>query len=150
MAMAQPVLVWRSLVSVDVKFALTSKSLRQFVKYAVIGLLTNSIGYSVYLLLTYLWGAPKLTMTVLYGVGATISFLANRRYTFQHDGPLGAAGIRYILVQICGYLFNLLLLVIFVDWLRLPHQIVQGVAVFAVAALLFVLTKLFVFPARTG
>ena len=55
---------------------------RQFFNYALISLLTNLFVYGLYLLLTYLWDFPKLTMTALYFVGASIGFLANRCYTF--------------------------------------------------------------------
>lgn len=128
-------------------------TLRQMFSYALIGVLTNLLGYALYLLLTYFWGAPKLTMTALYSVGALIGFFANRRFTFRHDGHIGVAGVRYLLVQLSGYLLNLLLLVFFVDCLGYAHQIVQAVAIVVVAVFLFVLSRVFVFathPAGTG
>lgn len=121
------------------------KLYRQFLRYALIGLITNSLGYSIYLVLTYIWGYPKLTMTLLYIFGALVSFLANRRFTFQHDGHIGLAGIRYMIVQCSGYILNLFLLILFVDWLGLPHQIVQAVAIFVVAIYLFLSVRIFVF-----
>ncbi|WP_092441178.1 MULTISPECIES: GtrA family protein [unclassified Pseudomonas] len=118
---------------------------RQFFRYAMIGVLTNFCGYAVYLFLTYLWGAPKLTMTLLYSVGALIGFIANRRFTFRHDGHIGIAGSRYLLVQLTGYLLNLLLLTLFVDWMGFTHQLVQAVSIIVVAVFLFVLSRVFVF-----
>lgn len=50
------------------------KTFRQLFSYALIGILTNVLGYAFYLLLTYLWDAPKITMTALYFVGASIGF----------------------------------------------------------------------------
>ncbi|WP_035373349.1 GtrA family protein [Pseudoduganella violaceinigra] len=119
--------------------------LRQFFSYALVGALTNLAGYMLYLLLTYLWGAPKLTMTLLYAVGALSSFFANRRFTFRHHGHIGAAGARYLLVQLSGYLLNLIFLVVFVDWLGFPHQFVQAVAIVVIAIYLFILSRFFVF-----
>ena len=121
------------------------KALGQFFTYALIGVLTNVLGYAIYLILTYLWGAPKLTMTALYCVGASIGFLANRRFTFRHDGGIGVTGVRYLLAQCAGYLLNLVLLLLFVDWFGYPHQIVQAIAIVVVAILLFVLLRFFVF-----
>lgn len=129
------------------------KTLRQFFTYALIGVLTNVLGYAIYLLLTYLWGAPKSTMTALYFAGALIGFLANRRFTFRHDGSIGVTGARYLLVQVAGYLLNLVLLLLFVDWLDFPHQIVQAIAIVVVAIFLFVVLRVFVFApslAATG
>lgn len=111
----------------------------------MIGLFTNLVGYLLYLLLTYLWDAPKLTMTALYSVGALTGFFANRRLTFRHHGRIGAAGVRYLVAQLSGYLLNLSLLVLFVDWLGFPHQIVQAVAIGVVALVLFALSRYFVF-----
>ena len=122
-----------------------SKTLRQLFRYAVIGLLTNFLGYALYLLLTYLWNFPKGTMTVLYSAGALIGFFANRRFTFCHDGSIGMAGLRYLFSQLLGYLLNLSLLVLFVDWLGFAHQLVQAIAIIVVAIFLFVLSRFFVF-----
>ena len=118
---------------------------RQFFSYAFIGVLTNLFVYGLYLILTYLWGAPKLTMTALYFVGASIGFLANRRFTFRHDGGIGVTGVRYLLAQVASYLLNLVLLLLFVDWFDFPHQIVQAIAIVVVAIFLFVVLRVFVF-----
>ncbi|CAN7174230.1 GtrA family protein [Pseudorhodoferax sp. LjRoot39] len=118
---------------------------RQFFRYALIGLTTNSLGYLIYLLITHAWGHPKLTMTILYILGALASFLANRRFTFQHSGSIGRSGTRYFIVQCSGYLLNLLLLLMFADWLGFPHQVVQAAAIFVVAAYLFLSVRFFVF-----
>lgn len=118
---------------------------RQLFSYAFVGVLTNLFVYGLYLLLTYLWGAPKLTMTTLYFFGASIGFLANRRFTFRHDGGIGVTGIRYLLAQVAGYLLNLVLLLLFVDWFDFPHQIVQAIAIVVVAIFLFVVLRIFVF-----
>lgn len=125
------------------------KSLRQIFSYLLIGALTNLAGYGLYILLTYFGNTPKLTMTVLYSAGAIIGFFANRRFTFGHNGHIGSAGVRYLLVQLLGYLLNFLLLLLFVDWLGFAHQIVQAIAIVVVAIFLFILSRTFVFPPRT-
>lgn len=145
MGMEKQGLVWRCLMSDEPNILSSKKTLRQFFTYALIGVLTNVLGYAIYLILTYLWGAPKLTMTALYFVGASMGFLANRRFTFRHDGGIGVTGVRYLLVQVAGYLLNLVLLLLFVDWFDFPHQIVQAIAIVVVAIFLFVVLRLFVF-----
>lgn len=127
-----------------------SKTLRQLFRFGVIGLLQNGIGYGLYLILTLAGLPPKPTMTVLYLVGATASFLANRRFTFGHTGKLTHAGIRFMLAHLGGYLINLLLLWWLVDQNGYPHQWVQASAIFVVAAYLFVSFRFFVFPAKSN
>lgn len=145
MGMEKQGLVWRCLMTDEPSTLSSKKTLRQLFTYALIGVLTNVLGYAIYLILTYLWGAPKLTMTALYFVGASMGFLANRRFTFRHDGGIGVTGIRYLLAQVAGYLLNLVLLLLFVDWFDFPHQIVQAIAIVVVAIFLFVVLRLFVF-----
>lgn len=144
-------LVWQYMM-IDELYLLTSmKTLRQFFSYALIGVLANILGYAIYLILTYLWDTPKLTMTVLYFGGASISFLANRRFTFRHDSGIGVTGIRYLLAHVVGYLLNLIILLLFVDWFDFPHQIVQAIAIVVVAIFLFIVLRVFVFaPSLTA
>lgn len=145
MGMEKLGLVWRCLMIDEPNILSSNRTLQQFFNYALIGVLTNVLGYAIYLTLNYLWSAPKLTMTALYFVGASIGFLANRRFTFRHDGGIGVTGIRYLLAQVAGYLLNLVLLLLFVDWFDFPHQIVQAIAIIVVAIFLFIVLRFFVF-----
>lgn len=88
---------------------------------------------------------PKLTVTILYGVGATVSFFINKKFTFTHRGGHLSSGAKYILVQLGGYGLNLFLLTMFSEYLGYPHQIVQAFAIFVVAAYLYLCFSLFVF-----
>ena len=127
------------------KFLFSGKTWRQVFIYVFFGALINGLGYALYLFLTYFWGTPKLTITALYFVGASIGFFVNRRFTFRHDGDISFAGARYLLAHVAGYLLNLVLLLLFVDLLNFPHQIVQAIAVVVVAIFLFVVLRVFVF-----
>lgn len=53
--------------------------------------------------------------------------------------------MRYLISQFLGYLLNLLILIMFVDWIGFPHEYVQMFAVITVAVCLFVLLRFFVF-----
>jgi len=121
---------------------------KQLARYVVVGIATNIAGYLVYLLVTWLGIGPKIAMTCLYAAGATVSFVGNRRWTFSHHGSIGRNAMRFALAHALGYLLNLGMLLVFVDHLGLPHQLVQGVAICVVALLLFVLFRAFVFPAQ--
>jgi putative flippase GtrA len=120
----------------------------QFARYVVVGISSNLVGYLLYLTLTGFGVVPKLAMSLLYGFGATLSFLGNRRWTFHNDGSITIGALRFALVYVIGYFLNLALLVIFVDLLGFPHQAVQATAVPVIAIMLFILLRLFVFPAR--
>jgi putative flippase GtrA len=84
-------------------------------------------------------------MTLLYGVGAAVSFWGNRKLTFAHNGSLAGAGARYVMAHCIGYLINLTILIVMVDKLGYAHQLVQAIAILIVAAFLFLAFKFFVF-----
>jgi putative flippase GtrA len=121
------------------------QSFIQLFRYGLVGLASNLAGYLVYLLLTYFGATPKITMSILYIVGATIGFWGNRKLTFAHKGALMGAGVRYVIAHCFGYLINLSILLLMVDKLGYSHQLVQAAAVFIVAGFLFFAFKFFVF-----
>ncbi len=120
-------------------------SLIQIFRYGVIGVASNLMGYSVYFLITYLGGTPKLTMSLLYVIVAIISFFGNHKLTFSYKGSLLGSGARYVITHCFGFLINFTILVIMVDILGYPHQWIQAGAILVVAIFLFIALKFFVF-----
>jgi putative flippase GtrA len=144
--MEGPDLVWRYCRMRNVVGRLKNgRTTIQLIRYGLVGLASNLVGYLVYLFITYLGVAPKIAMSVLYVIGATIGFVGNRRLTFAHKGSLFGAGIRYLIAHCIGYALNLSILIFMVDKLGYPHQWVQAAAIFIVAAYLFFAFKFFVF-----
>lgn len=119
----------------------------QFSRYVVVGLVSNAVLYAGYLALTMAGMEPKLAMTVMFALGVMQTFVANRTWTFGHEGPRGASFVRYSLLYLSGYAINFAALALMVDGLGFPHQIVQAVMVGVVAVYLFILQKLWVFKA---
>lgn len=117
----------------------------QGLRFVAIGLASNAILYLLYLLLT--WGGlgHKTAMTLLFAVGTLQTFVFNKRWTFAHQGLIPVSLLRYVAIYSLAYLLNLAALLFFVDYLGLPHQIVQGVMILMLAAMLFLLQKFWVF-----
>ena len=125
-----------------------SINMRQLISYGLVGVANNTVFYFVYLLVTYLGVEPKIAMTLMYIIGASIGFIGNRKWTFAHRGNSTKAALGYVLAYLFGYLLNFLILVTFVDQLGYAHQWVQAMAIIIVAAFLFVISKFFVFANR--
>lgn len=121
------------------------KTYIQLARYAIVGLLSNALGYLLYLAITALGMEPKLAMTLLYIIGTLQTFFFNRKWSFSHNGAFQGPFFRYVLAYAFGYLLNLAVLLILVNWAHWPHQIVQGVMIFILAAMLFLLQKYWVF-----
>jgi putative flippase GtrA len=118
---------------------------RQLVSFSLVGLSSNLLGYSVYLILVANWLDPKPAITILYFIGVIIGYFGNKRLTFRHQRGFLLSSARYLAVYTFGYLLNLILIFWFVDRLGFPHQIVQVIAIFIVAIVLFMMLRAFVF-----
>ncbi len=118
----------------------------QLSRYALVGIASNAFGYLLYLLLTYIGMGYKSAMTLLYMVGVAQTFVFNRSWSFGHRGKIRGALGRYVISYAIGYLLNLAVLWLAVDYLEFPHQVVQGVMIVILAMMLFLLQKYWVFP----
>ena len=124
------------------KPAFSSKRIR----YVLVGVISNLFTYLIYVLTTYFWINPKLTITIFYPLGAISAYLGHMKYSFTYKGKNAAAILRYILAYFLGYGLNLTMLFILADKFNLPHQAVQALAIPIVACILFLMLKYFVFP----
>lgn len=121
------------------------QTIKQLSRFVVVGATSNAIGYTLYILLTFLGVPPKVTMTVLYVIGAGLGFWGNRKFTFGSNERLTTTGMRYVLVHLVGYSILYVMQTVFYEHYGLAHQIVQLVAIAVVAIYLFVAMKIFVF-----
>ncbi|MBZ9601972.1 GtrA family protein [Phyllobacterium chamaecytisi] len=128
------------------KSAVGRQSVGQLLRYGLVGVITNFLGYILYLSITFFGVGPKTTMTVLYFIGTSISFVGNRKWVFSHQGNVFDAGLRYVAAYATGYLLNYSILFVFVDLYGYPHAYVQAVSIAVVAAYLFAVLKFLVFP----
>jgi len=120
---------------------------KQVIRYLIVGVASNLIGYLFYLALTRLGVGHKTAMSCIYVIGAAISFYLNRRWTFRAARPIRAGLARYLLALALGYLLNLAWLYIFVDLLGWRHELVQAGAIVVIAVYFFMINKYYVHAA---
>jgi len=118
------------------------------VRYGIVGVLNNLRGYLIYLLLTWLWLEPKTAVAIMYPVGATMAYFGHARYSFSYKGSVAHGVLRYCIAHAIGYSANIGILYVLSDKLGFAHQLVQIFAILAVAGILFILFRWFVFPNR--
>lgn len=123
--------------------------LTQVARYGVVGVLNNLLGYLIYLVVTWLWLDPKVAVTLMYPVGAVTAYFGHARYSFAYSGRTSLGIVRYAIAHLIGYGANIGMLYLFSDRLGYPHQLVQAVAIVAVAGILYLLFRYFVFPNRS-
>ncbi len=118
---------------------------RQFLRYIAAGVLTNVLGYSLYLLITWAGLGHKTTMTMLFFVGIAVSFWLNRNWAFRRVDSSSGALPRFLVAYLVGFAYNFLLLWIMVDVMGFDHTIIQAIAVATLALLLFMAQKYWIF-----
>ena len=118
---------------------------KQLARYGILGTINNIFGYILYLLLTNFGLTPKLTMTMLYGVGMFVGFFYVKRFIFPCVGSVIYIGIRYVVAHFSGYILNFFILFLFVDVMKYPHQLIQALSIIMVAGFLFLVFKFYVF-----
>lgn len=123
-----------------------SPGLRQLIRYGVVGLLNNMLGYLVYLGLTWTGLDPKIVISILYPIGIAVGYFSHLRYSFSYGDRGLNVLLRYLIAYLFGYIVNFAMLYLLSEKLKFPHQAVQALAIFVVAGILFLLLKFFVFP----
>lgn len=123
-------------------------TIKQMVRYGVVGILNNALGYMIYLVVTWLWLDPKIALTLLYPIGATTAYFGHAKYSFNYSGHTPYSIFRYMLAHMTGYGVNLAMLFFLVDQLGYPHQLVQAASIVVVAGVLYILFRCFVFAQR--
>jgi putative flippase GtrA len=119
---------------------------QQFIRFALVGFASNLLSYALYIALTKFGLDPKLSMTLLYCTGVLQTFFFNKKWSFRFEGAARSSLIRYVIAYALGYFINLAALVLLVDGAKFPHQLVQAVMIFIVAAMLFLVQRYWVFP----
>ncbi|WP_422909287.1 GtrA family protein [Pseudomonas sp. MAC6] len=121
-------------------------TLEQIIRYGVVGLANNLLGYLIYLLITWAWLDPKIAVTLMYPIGALTAYFGHAKFSFTYRGSTSRGIVRYVIAHLIGYGVNVGMLFLFSDMLRYPHQLVQAVAIVVVAGVLYLLFRYFVFP----
>jgi len=128
-----------------------NKSFTQFVRFAVVGVVSNALGFCWYLLLTWLGVGPKAAMSLLFLLGTLQTFWFNKRWSFKYSGTDRLVLLRYLATYGLGYLFNLIMLILLVDYAHYSHAPVQAIMIAVVAIMMFLLQKFWVFaPTRSS
>ena len=120
---------------------------KQVVRYIIVGVASNTIGYLLYLALTQLGVGHKTAMSGLYLIGVGINFYLNRSWTFRTTQSVRAGLTRLLLAIALGYLLNLVWLYVFVDLGGWPHELVQLAAIVVIAVYFFMINKHYVHAA---
>ncbi|MBU0520897.1 MAG: GtrA family protein [Gammaproteobacteria bacterium] len=122
----------------------TSLDLLQLVRYYLVGALVNAGGYVAFLVLLHAGMEPKLAASVLYVIGALVSFGLNRKLVFDSAVQIRTSLIRLFIMLLAGYVLNMLMLYVFVDLYTAPAWLIQIISVVLISVLFYLANKFYV------
>ncbi len=121
---------------------------KQFIRYVIVGSITNVAGFLAYILVTSLGVSPILTISIFYLIYICLTFYFNKTSSFGHHGQRAVSAMRYLIVYCVCYILNVILLAYFNSYLGFSHLIVQAGATVSIVPLLFVALRYWVFRAQ--
>jgi dolichol-phosphate mannosyltransferase len=119
----------------------------QLMRFGLVGASGFVVNLAVYALCVHALGVPYQGAAVLaWLVAVTNNFLVNRHWTFDATaGRIHFQAIRFFLVSLVAFGFNLLLLTLFVETAGMAKVPAQAIAVVASTPLNFIGNKLWSF-----
>ena len=102
--------VLRAQIAADLGLTRHRPIVEQFAKFGLVGVSNTLITYGVFTLLEEVFGVWYIAASGIgFAVGATNGFLLNRSWTFRGHGTGHDAALRWVVVQGCGLLLDLVL-----------------------------------------
>lgn len=102
-----------------------NKSLRQFIKFALIGVLNTIVGYGIYYALLFAGIHYIIALLLSFVAGAYLGFILNKTWVFCSTKSSRKELPRYLIVYISSLLINLILLPIFVEIFHFDPKLAQ-------------------------
>jgi len=103
-----------------------SALVRQFTAFFGVGLVAALVHYGILILLVELGRASPVPATLAgYVGGGIVSYILNRRHTYESDRPHAEAGWRFAVVAAIGFALTGLIMHGLVDLWGLPYLLAQ-------------------------
>jgi len=116
------------------------------IRFGIVGILNTVVGLGVIVLAKALLDAGDLAANILgYCVGFIVSFHANRRWTFSHQGGNAYALARFVFAFALSYAINLVTVFGLRDVFHINSYLAQAAGVIPYTFFFYILCAYFVF-----
>lgn len=117
-----------------------------FIRFALVGLLNTAVGYGVILFLHYKFDfTPAFANLGGYLIGALISYLLNRSFTFSSTRPHSEAIPRFIFIAAVCFAINLTVLHLALSMLSFNFELAQALALTTYTASFYLASRFIIF-----
>lgn len=121
-------------------------SIKQIIKYSVVGILINSIGYIFYIILSNVIGINPSISAILSGItAASLSYYLNANFTFKAKNKGRKIALNYFLLYVCAIFIHSFSIFIFSNIFNFAHEIVAGISLIIISLSLFLIQKFYLF-----
>jgi len=122
------------------------RGVRQFGRFLGVGAVNTVVGLLVIYAAKWFFGAGDIAANLLgYGVGMTLSFVLNSRWTFEFGGAWGPAFAKFIAVSVLAYGANLLTVLAAIHGLAVNSYVAQALGIPVYTLTVFLASKYLVF-----
>lgn len=119
---------------------------RQMLAFGSVGIIAAIVHYGLLIGLVEGWRVAPVPATLVgYVAGGIVSYMLNRKLTYDSDRPHMQATWRFALVAGAGFLLTWALMHVFTRWLGLPYLRMQFVTTGIVLVWSFVANRLWTF-----
>ncbi|CAB3668924.1 hypothetical protein LMG24076_01832 [Trinickia soli] len=119
------------------------------VRYLLVGFSNTAVGFAVIWVALRCFGLGNVAANAAgYSVAFLWSFALNRKWTFYHEGAVGAALLRYLLATLVAYGMNLLVVILVERWLSQGSLFVQIDGMLTYTLVAYIGARYFVFPSN--
>lgn len=118
-------------------------------RYLGSGVLNTAGGFAIIFALAWAGVSPYLANIAGYAFGLALGFFVSRTFVFRSNGHFVADGVRYLAAFLLAFVANIVMLRLALNSMKLPVIASQLVATGSYTALMYLLTRWFVFtPTR--
>lgn len=124
---------------------------RQFSTFVLVGVAAAVAHYGVLIALVEVWAVRPVPATLAgYVLGGVVSYVLNRRHTYESDRPHEEAGWRFAVVAGVGFLLTSVFMYALHDRLGLHYLVAQVLTTGVVLVWSFLAHKLWTFGTGNG
>lgn len=121
--------------------------IRQLARFGIVGVTAMAVHWLVVWLLVPRGLAPLLANVIGFAVAFNVSYFGHRNWTFATSSAHSATFWRFLAVALCSFAVNEALYYVLLRFL--DYQLALAIVLIAVAALTFILSKLWAFSHPT-
>jgi len=117
------------------------------VRFLIVGIVNTFIGLLIIYVMKWFVGTKDVVANMAgYGCGLGLSFVLNKRWSFQYNGAIGCALLRFLLLIFVSYLFNLGVTLVAIKNFGVNSYLAQALGVAPYTVITYLGSRYLVFP----